>query len=107
MNDLAYQETKVNAALHELRIRCGLTCDQMNEVRVYLNYVYSIGYNRASAESYKCRPVQQISKGKVLAIHPSIKAASQATGTNERGIGNALAGRCNSAGGFFWKYLEK
>jgi hypothetical protein len=61
---------------------------------------YNIEYSKA-------KRVQQIdSYGNTIAVYKSIKYASIVTGIGRTNINNALRGWSETAGGYFWQYVE-
>lgn len=61
---------------------------------------YNIEYSKA-------KKVQQIdSYGNTIAVYKSIKYASIVTGIGRTNINNALCGWSETAGGYFWQYVE-
>lgn len=61
---------------------------------------YNIDYS-------KSKRVQQIdSYGNTIAVYKSIKYASIVTGIGRTNINNALRGWSETAGGYFWQYVE-
>ena len=68
--------------------------------------------NQRSAEKRRndpsmSRPVMSINKESGLTMeYPSLKEAERLTGVSTRNIVNCCKGRCKSAGGYFWQYIE-
>lgn len=59
-------------------------------------------------EYSKGREVIQIdSYGKTIAMYRSVKYASKVTGISRAAISNALCGWSETAGGFYWEYVEE
>ena len=56
-------------------------------------------------KKYKCRQVIQFTKeNKYINTFSSITKAAQMTGVERRKIGECCSGKCETAGGFIWKY---
>lgn len=58
-------------------------------------------------EYSKNKRIRQLKDGIVVAVHESIKKASQKTGIGRTSINNNLCGWSKSAGGFQWEYVTK
>lgn len=51
-------------------------------------------------------PVEQLFNGDVIAVYPSIQAASTATTINQSDINQCVLGNYKSAGGYFWRAIK-
>lgn len=74
----------------------------------WCTYKYNANYgtrNERMAKS-KSKPIQQLDlkTGLIIATYPSIKGAGSSTGINRSRISMVAKGKCNSAGGYGWRY---
>ena len=64
--------------------------------------------NREIALANHLRPVAMLDENNnVIAIFPSLKTAESIISIPQQNIGQVCRGNRNSAGGFFWKYVDK
>jgi hypothetical protein len=71
----------------------------------YLKYADRSTWTKPHGGALRRKPVKQYSlKGKLVAVHESIRAASRSTGFGQKEIINAAKGRWKQYRGFKWKY---
>lgn len=64
---------------------------------------YNMNYGNCRRK-LMCRVTQLTPMGNPMATYESCAAASRATGIGQGSISNACLGRCQTAGGFKWRY---
>lgn len=80
------------------------------EISTYKDFIWiyddeNIDDIKLFEKKYKCHQVIQLTKGnKYINTFSSITKASQMTGIERRKIGECCSGKCETAGGFIWKY---
>ena len=106
MTDIEHQEQVVERACNEIHPFASLHFDQLLMVRNYLHMVYQIGYMRGKRTNGMNKKVAQVRKGEVLVVYRSLSEAARRTGLGLKAISKVVTGVNNSAGGYFWKYVE-
>lgn len=59
----------------------------------------------ASIGLIKCKPVQQIRNGSVVAVFPSLSEVCRTTGFNKSNVSNCCKGKRKTAYGFEWNWM--
>lgn len=80
------------------------------EISTYKDFIWiyddeNIDDIKLFEKKYKCRQVIQLTKeNKYINTFSSITKAAQMTGIERRKIGECCSGKCETVGGFIWKY---
>ena len=88
-------------------IQRGLIRDEAEqEVRMYLEQAFAVGYNQAKYRGQNKKPIMKMDKeGKMIAIYESIITAARANDLNRSTIHRVIKGKYKTAGGFRWQYV--
>lgn len=106
LTDEQHQDKVINDASKELLKTIPMSYDAYLLIKKYLEYTYTIGFNRAKQKGNVGRniAVEQVHLGKVINTFKSIADAGRTIGISGEAIRKVLIKEQNTAGGYFWRH---